>query len=72
MASPVSADQANLFFEHLATLRQYAQRVFVNQELLNPNEQADKLTRMREFLDVGELCEFTERHLVILVLGDLF
>ena len=72
MIPPVSADQANLFFEHLSTLRQYAERVFIDQQVLDPNEQADKLTRMREFLDVGELCEFTERHLVILVLGDLF
>ena len=71
MTATPSTDYADLFFEHLSALREYAERVFVEGERLDIEEETAKSERMREFLHVGVSCEFTEQQLILLLLSDL-
>ena len=66
-----STDYADLFFEHLTALRGYAERIFMQGETLDPDEEADRAKRARAFLQVGRKCEFTEHQLVFLVFDEL-
>ncbi len=64
-------DYADLFFEHLTALRGYAERIFMQGDILGPDEEADRAERARAFLKVGRKCEFTEHQLVFLVFDEL-
>ncbi len=64
-------DYADLFFEHLTALRGYAERIFIQGDVLDPDEDADRAERARAFLNVGRKCEFTEHQLVFLVFDEL-
>ena len=66
-----STDNADLFFEHLTALREYAERIFIQGDVLDPDEDADRAERARSFLKVGQRCEFTEHQLVFLVFDEL-
>ncbi len=66
-----STDYADLFFEHLTALRGYAERIFIQGDVLDPDEEADRAKRATAFFKVGEKCEFTEHQLVFLVFDEL-
>ena len=66
-----STDYADLFFEHLTALREDAERVFIQGDVLDTDEDADRAERARAFLNVGRKCEFTEHQLVFLVFDEL-
>lgn len=66
-----STDYADLFFEHLTALREYAERIFIQGDILDPDEDADRAEHARAYLNVGLKCEFTEHQLVFLVFDEL-
>ncbi|MCH9009638.1 MAG: hypothetical protein IIC21_03310 [Chloroflexi bacterium] len=66
-----STDYADLFFEHLTALREYAERIFIQGDILDPDEDADRAEHANAFLNVGRKCEFTEHQLVFLVFDEL-
>ncbi len=70
-ATSKSTDYADLFFEHLTALREYAERIFIQGDVLDPDEDADRAARAMAFLNVGRKCEFTEHQLVFLVFDEL-
>jgi len=73
MALPTQrADAAEVFFEHLAVLREFAETIFVEGESLDYEQQAEPDDRMADFLEVGERCEFTPQQLVRLLFAELF
>jgi hypothetical protein len=72
MTIPATTDYADLFFKHFATLRMYAEQVFIDGEDLTEGEEADKAARMIEFISVGARCDFNERQLITLLYAELF
>ncbi len=72
MAAPTQADYADIFFRNFATLRLYAERVFIDGSSLTGEEEGDLRTTMDEFLNIGQRCDFTERQLITLLYAELF
>ncbi|MCI0868396.1 MAG: hypothetical protein J4O08_01660 [Chloroflexi bacterium] len=66
------ADDADIFFDHLAILRDYAEKIFVDGVELDYGQQAERDMRMANFMEVGERCEFTPQQLVRLLFAELF
>jgi hypothetical protein len=52
---------------HLGVLRQYAEQVVVHGEPLTPAEEADKSTRMQEYLTLGDSMHVTAPDMVTLL-----
>ena len=52
---------------HLGVLRQYAEQVVVHGEPLTPAEEADKSTRMQEYLTLGDSMHVTAPEMVTLL-----
>ncbi len=71
MSLKASVDPADLFFQHLAAISGYVEQVFVEDDTLSTQQEADKMALMLEFFDVGSQCEFTQRQLVTLVYAEL-
>lgn len=71
MAIPPQADYADIFFRDFATLRLYAEQVFINDCPLTEEQEIDQITTMDEFLEVGKSCEFTPRQLITLLFAEL-
>lgn len=71
MSHRTSVDPADLFFQHLAAIREYVEQVFVEDDTLSSQQEADKAALMFEFFDVGSQCEFTQKQLVSLVYAEL-
>ena len=57
-------DPKRLMAEHLSTLREYAKRVLVQDDALNSAEDADRASRMREYLAVGASFQLTRSEMV--------
>lgn len=73
MTTPTQkADDADIFFDHLAILRDYAEKIFVDGVELDHEQQAERDMRMANFMEVGERCEFTPQQLVRLLFAELF
>ena len=73
MTTPTQkADDADIFFDHLAILRDYAGKIFVDGVELDYEQQAERDMRMANFMEVGERCEFTPQQLVRLLFAELF
>ena len=70
--STQKADDADVFFDHLAILREFAERIFVEGEILDYEQQAERDERMVDFMEVGRRCEFTPQQLVRLLFAELF
>ena len=66
------ADDADIFFDQLAILRDYAEKIFVDGVELDHEQQAERDMRMSSFMEVGERCEFTPQQLVRLLFAELF
>ena len=65
-----------LFFGHLATLKEYAEIVFINDVALNEDEDCDRASRLTEYVEIGDeyllvfpvqFIEFTVGVFVVLV-----
>ena len=54
-------------FQHLVSLREYAKRVLLHEESLNPWQEADKTRRMQEFVAIARSFQLTDRDIVILL-----
>ena len=67
MAFPTSTDSIELFFQHLATLKEYAERVLIGGEIIDEREDADKLYRMQELFDIGGSFDLTEKDMVTIL-----
>ena len=67
MAVPIQADYADIFFGNFATLRLYAEQVFVDECPLTEDQDEDQRATMEEFLTIGERCDFTKRQLIALL-----
>ena len=68
---PTSEEAADLFFTHLATLRNFADRVFTQGEELSFEEDSERQAIVRDFRAVGVLCEFTEKQLILLLYSEI-
>ena len=66
------ADDADVFFDHLAILRRFAEKIFLDGDVLDFEQQAERDDRMADFMEVGERCEFTPQQLVRLLFAELF
>ena len=60
-------DSKRTMIQHLAPLREYAKRVFLQEESLKPWEEADKTRRMHEFVAIARSFQLTDRDIVILL-----
>jgi hypothetical protein len=72
MTTGVHQDYAEIFFEHFCALRKYAERRFLDGAEFDATEEEDRTRRMREFLAIGDACEFTHRQMVSLLYAELF
>ncbi len=60
-------DPKGTMFQHLVPLREYAKRVLLHEESLNPWQEADKTRRMQEFVAIARSFQLTDRDIVILL-----
>jgi hypothetical protein len=65
-----ATEPRQLMAEHLEVLRGYASRVVGHNQVLSAEEQAEKETRVEEFLALGKSFGLTRRELVSQILGD--
>lgn len=72
MNMQVQRGYAEIFFNHFAILRKYAEKVFIDGLELEDHENDDRAARMVEFLGVGAECDFTERQLITLLYAEIF
>ena len=72
MNGPILADPKKAFIQQFGPLKRYAGRVVLHGESLAPSEEADRATRMQQFLAVGEIFHLTQREMVDLLLNGLF
>lgn len=73
MALPTQrTDDADVFFDHLAVLREYAETIFVDGNDLDSDQSSERDARMVDFMEVGRRCEFTPQQLVRLLFAELF
>ena len=72
MAFPTSTDSIELFFQHLATLKEYAERVLIGGEIIDEREDADKLYRMQELFDIGGSFDLTEKDMVTILYREIY
>ena len=69
MVSLVASDKKEWLTRDCADLRNYAERVVVNEEELTPYEASEQARLMKEFMDLGESFRLTPRDLVRLIYG---
>ena len=72
MQSSVLINPKERMENHLAALKQYAERVLAQGDFLTPWEEADKAARMEDFFDIGASFECTHRDLVSIIIRDSF
>ncbi len=72
MNTSLCADVQAAMDEHVASLKGYARRVLTEDAPLDPQEDADRISRVREFTAIGHSLGCTERELVTLVYKGLF
>ena len=72
MASPASTSPIEALFVHLPVLRNYAKKMIQREEILTEDEDQDRLHRLREFQNIGESLNWTEREVVVLLLRQVF
>jgi hypothetical protein len=67
MDSTIRADPTQVMAEHQRRLQIYASRVIVRRELLRPEEDLDRESRVREFLALGKSFGCSQKELVKLL-----
>ena len=72
MATHQSTHQNQRMARHLEQLRDYAKRIIVDGERLDPDEEYDRMYRMREFLSIGASFKCTGGELASLLYNGLF
>ena len=72
MSGLITADPRKEFVQQITPLKRYASRVVLHGESLAPSEEADRMTRMQQFLVIGEKFNLTRREMVGLLLSGLF
>lgn len=68
MTSSTVADPKLELIHHLHTIRDYAERMVINGEVLEPDEAAYQMACMRDYLTIGEEFGLTQKEMVVLVL----
>ena len=61
-----------LFSDHLSALKSYAERVIVNGDVLTDDEENDREFRFREFADIGDSFNLSERDMVTMMFEEIF
>ncbi len=69
MSSSTIADSKVELTHRIHTIRDYAKRMVIKGETLEPEEVADQMACMRDFLTMGEDFGLTQKEMVGLVLG---
>jgi hypothetical protein len=69
MVSLVAADKKEWLTRDCADLRNYAERVVVDEEELTPYEAEDQARLMKEFMALGDSFKLTPRDMVRLIYG---
>ena len=72
MTAATAADLINSMAHDQSALKAYAQRVVAQGEALSPEEEAQKVYLMGEFMSLGAAFKCTEHELVTLVLKECF
>ena len=72
MATHPSTHGSENMARHLEQLRDYAKRVIVDGKRLDPDEEYDRMYRMREFLSIGASFKCTGSELASLIYSGLF
>ena len=69
MSSSMLADPKINLAHQIDTIREYAQRMVMQGQTLEPDEAADQMACMRDFLTIGEDYGLTQKEMVGLVLS---
>ncbi len=69
MSSSTIADSKQELTHHIHAIRDYAKRMVIKGETLEPDEAANQMACMRDFLTMGEDFGLTQKEMVALVLG---
>ena len=72
MAFPTSTDSIEIFFQHLATLKEYAERVLIGGETINEHDDADRLYRLQELFEIGGSFDLTEKDMVTILYREIY
>ncbi|MCH7746342.1 MAG: hypothetical protein IIC84_09740 [Chloroflexi bacterium] len=72
MAFPTSTDSIEIFFQHLATLKEYAERVLIGGETIDEHEDADRLYRLQELFEIGGSFDLTEKDMVTILYREIY
>jgi hypothetical protein len=72
VTNPTLVDPKEVMARKLSVLRRYASKAILHGNSLAPDEEADQLDHMREFLATGESFSLTEKEMVDLIYSGLF
>ena len=72
MTAYSSTERIEQFFNHLSTLKDYAQRVIADGEILDDQDDRDKRERLSEFLEIGNSFDLNEKEMVSILYRELF
>jgi hypothetical protein len=72
MATLAPRNPEEMMAEDLSALRAYAERVVVRGDALSPHEEDDREIRFREFAEIGDSFQMTEREMVNMLFDGLF
>ena len=71
MTALPAIEPKQLLAQHLAVLREYGERVLLENGSLSESEETEKACRMQEFLGIGSSFKLTSREMVVLLYGGL-
>ncbi|MCI0440058.1 MAG: hypothetical protein L0177_13155 [Chloroflexi bacterium] len=72
MTAYSSTERIEQFFNHLSTLKDYAQRVIADGDVLDEEEEQDRAERMRQFMEIGGSFDLNEKEMVSIIYRELF
>lgn len=72
MTTAITVDPIISMAQDQSTLKAYAKRVLAKGEALSPEEEADRIYLIGEFMSLGAAFKCTEQELVTLVLKECF
>ena len=72
MAAASSTERIEQFFNHLATLKEYAKRVVISDGDLSKAEEEDRLARIRKYIEIGDSFDLTQKEMVTILYREMF
>ena len=67
-----STERIEQFFNHLSTLKDYAQKVIADGDALDEDEESDRVARLNEFMEIGSSFDLNKKEMISIIYRELF